>query len=562
VFIDTNELDRAITADVAIVGTGACGLAMAKSFLEKGLSVAMLETGGLERSAEGESLTKADLRGTLPVWIRSRSRFLGGSTNSWGGNNSPLDPVDFDRDWVPQAQWPIGLAELQPYVAEVHDLFHLGPADFTVEFWKERLPRLKDRVLFEGSDRVGTKIIQRTHVGHLGQSLERMIDAAHLLSVYLHAHVTRIDMDVNEENVAGLEVTSLDGTRKVAVHADHYVLAGGPENSRLLLASRHENPAGVGNAHDQVGKWWIGHHSSLRGWIEPAADLDWSFYDSSDHPVGEIRVYGALHINEATQRRERMLNSAAILENFNPMKAFNNRARTIAALKGAMGRSSESLEVQQIDADLATGALRDVSTATKLALSEVARTRSGKPARIGVRNWCEQIPHPDNRVELSDELDSFGTPKMRIVSNLYPEDRDNLRKAFDLLGDEFEKFGYGKWISDFPEGDAWPAGTINTSHFMGGTRMSSSPNDGVVNEYGRVHGMDNLWIAGGSVFPTAGVSMVTYTAVLLALRTAQRIAATTVPSENPGGTSERREIDLSQLPAVVVGGTPNAPLPV
>lgn len=165
-------------------------------------------------------------------------------------------------------------------------------------------------------------------------------------------------------------------------------------------------------------------------------------------------------------------------------------------------------------------------------------------------------------MELSDELDSFGTPKMRIVSNLYPEDRDNLRKAFDLLGDEFEKFGYGKWISDFPEGDAWPAGTINTSHFMGGTRMSSSPSDGVVNEYGRVHGMDNLWIAGGSVFPTAGVSMVTYTAVLLALRTAQRIAATTVPSENPDGTSGRQEIDLSQLPAVVMGGTRKASLPV
>ena len=242
--------------------------------------------------------------------------------------------------------------------------------------------------------------------------------------------------------------------------------------------------------------------------------------------------------------RTGLLNSAAILENFNPLKAFNNRARAIAAIKGAIGRSSESLEAQRLDAELLGGTLRDASAATKRAATEIARTRRGKPARISVRNWCEQSPHPDNRVELTDEVDRFGTPRMRIVSNLHQEDRNNLRRAFDVLGDEFERFGYGKWIADFPKGDSWPAGAINTSHFMGGTRMSNSPSDGVVDKFGRVHGMGNLWIAGGSVFPTAGVSMVTYTAVLLALRTAQRIVDP-MSTEQAGGF-DRSDIDLTQ----------------
>ena len=60
---------------------------------------------------------------------------------------------------------------------------------------------------------------------------------------------------------------------------------------------------------------------------------------------------------------------------------------------------------------------------------------------------------------------------------------------------------------------------------MGGTRMHVDPQQGVVDEECRVHGVDNLWIAGGSVFPTAGVSMVTYTAILLAFRAADRIVA-------------------------------------
>ncbi len=550
-FIDTNHVDEAITADVAIVGTGACGLAMATSFLDKGLRVAVLETGGLHRSADAELLTKADVRGTLPVWIRSRARFLGGSTNNWGGNNSPLDAVDFERDWVPQAQWPIGLDELTPYADAVHDLFHLGPVDFTTSTWQERIPSLSGRILFEGSERVGTKLIQRTHVGHLGQSLERLIDAEPRLSVYLHAHVTKIDMSSDEDRITEMSVTSLDKSRTVPVYADHYVLATGPENARLLLANQHQNPNGIGNANGQVGKWWIGHVSSLRGWIEPRADLDWSFYDISDKPVGDIRVFGALHVDERVQREEKMLNSAAILEHFAPHRAFNNRARAIASIKGTLGRTSESLEPEPLRPELLLNTARDAAAAGRLFADEKVRTRRGQPRRIGVRNWSEQFPHPDNRVELSEDVDDFGMAKMRVVSNLYPADRNNLRKAFDVLGDEFESFGYGRWISDFPEGDDWPSGAINTSHFMGGTRMSSEPEDGVVDEFCRVHGISNLSIAGGSVFPTAGVSMVTYTAVLLALRTAEKIAGSVAPLPS---TAQRSSITPEQQP--VLSNTP------
>ena len=224
-----------------------------------------------------------------------------------------------------------------------------------------------------------------------------------------------------------------------------------------------------------------------------------------------------------------MLNSAAILENFNPMKAFNNRARTVAAIKGAMGRSSESLEVQRIDADLATGALRDVSAATKLALSEVARTRSGKAGAY----WRSELVRAD-----SPPRQPGGAQRRRRSSSAHrrcgssrtctPKTATTFARHSTFSATSSRSSGTASGSLTFPKVRSWPAGTINTSHFMGGTRMSSSPSDGVVDEYGRVHGMDNLWIAGGSVFPTAGVSMVTYTAVLLALRTAQRIATTTV----------------------------------
>jgi choline dehydrogenase-like flavoprotein len=53
---------------------------------------------------------------------------------------------------------------------------------------------------------------------------------------------------------------------------------------------------------------------------------------------------------------------------------------------------------------------------------------------------------------------------------------------------------------------------------MGTTRMHDDPTRGVVNRDCQVHGIDNLYIAGSSVFTTAGSGTPTMTVVALALR--------------------------------------------
>jgi choline dehydrogenase-like flavoprotein len=55
-------------------------------------------------------------------------------------------------------------------------------------------------------------------------------------------------------------------------------------------------------------------------------------------------------------------------------------------------------------------------------------------------------------------------------------------------------------------------------HQIGLTRMSDSPTNGVVDRDCRVHGTANLFVAGSSVFPTAGQANPTLPAVALALR--------------------------------------------
>jgi choline dehydrogenase-like flavoprotein len=61
-------------------------------------------------------------------------------------------------------------------------------------------------------------------------------------------------------------------------------------------------------------------------------------------------------------------------------------------------------------------------------------------------------------------------------------------------------------------------------HTMGGMRMGAHPRDSVTDGWGRLHGLDNVVVADGSVFPTAGAHNPTLTIMATALRNATSLA--------------------------------------
>ena len=60
-------------------------------------------------------------------------------------------------------------------------------------------------------------------------------------------------------------------------------------------------------------------------------------------------------------------------------------------------------------------------------------------------------------------------------------------------------------------------------HSMGGLRMPETPETGVVDSDCRVHGAQNLYVAGSGVFPSGGVANPSFTIVQLALRLADHL---------------------------------------
>ena len=73
--------------------------------------------------------------------------------------------------------------------------------------------------------------------------------------------------------------------------------------------------------------------------------------------------------------------------------------------------------------------------------------------------------------------------------------------------------------------ELWPAEPAGVGHHMGTTRMHADPARGVVDPDGRVHGVPNLYVAGSSVFPAAGLANPTLTIVALAIRLADHLKA-------------------------------------
>jgi choline dehydrogenase-like flavoprotein len=136
-------------------------------------------------------------------------------------------------------------------------------------------------------------------------------------------------------------------------------------------------------------------------------------------------------------------------------------------------------------------------------------------------NW-EQAPNLDSRVELSrTETDPyFGDPLAYLDWRTLPADTVKTPDiATQLLTEMLAAFGYGTAIKRLSLVISWAG-----DHHMGATRMSHAASDGYVDCDCRVHGVDNLYIASSSLFPTSGYANPTLTIIALAARLGDHLA--------------------------------------
>ena len=235
--LDARRLDpRAdVEADICIVGAGAAGITIARQFIDCPLRVVVLEGGGIQPDRQSQAIYQGATTGQ-PYYALDdcRVRYLGGTTNTWGGWCRPLDAIDFtERDWLPHSGWPFSRGALLSYYERAHATCRLAPCDYDASRWNTEGVSL---VSPDAPDLADTLF----HVGptRFGHDCRPALERAANVRLLLHASAIEIVMDPSRRRAVALVAGTSTGQRFTVRAGTVILAAGGIENPRLLLASR------------------------------------------------------------------------------------------------------------------------------------------------------------------------------------------------------------------------------------------------------------------------------------------------------------------------------------
>ncbi|SHE64656.1 GMC oxidoreductase [Devosia limi] len=560
-------------ADICIIGSGPAGLTLALQFADTPLRIIVLESGGHSSDAETDKLSEIESVGMprAPQNV-TRWRGLGGTSALWSGRCGVFDAMDFQhRPWVPHSGWPIAARDLDPYLDRAGQILGLGPAlyreeqerllpedsaqhqwdslNFRPVVWQFSQHETTGAVLnhyakdgVEGAQNLG--MLQHSGAPrplNLGEAARGALEASGNITVIMNA--TAVDLLPNStgSHVNQVKIASISGITGT-VTAKTFVLAcGAIDNARLMLSSRTASEDGLGNSHGNVGRFLSDHP------FWPIAKYDGAGSDVVRRMLGarwlnragNKHVYTlGLRVSPERQRDEELLNSALhIVE-------FGHEPPAISQLGSAL----RLLKRRQFGEDtwraLASALTRPMQLISGIYSRYVRKEPAlSNPTSVAFGAVVEQVPDPESRVTLSDQVDAFGMRRARIDWRVSDREFANAKRLAELTAEEFERQGFqqpefASWLDD-PSG-AFRAHIHDMAHPMSTTRMSDDPAKGVVDANCKVHEVDNLYVAGASVFSTSGYMNPTLMIVALSLRLADHLKSTAIDNRAPAAVASHR----------------------
>lgn len=449
------------TAEIAIVGSGPVGITLAKK-LSKQFNVLVIEAGELKDSLIARESLDGTISGISYPISDVRARMFGGSSSLWAGYCAQFENEDFELcPWIPNSGWPICADEILNYYPEAASILHVEDACFTPS-------RLKDGNSVHPTPEFSE--IFQTYVWRFGEK-KADFAAENLttltknrdINVLLNACVTNIHLFAEQNSsVEYLDIKTIKG-RVGKVRAKLFILAtGGIETPRLLLNSRQQNKHGVANKSQKVGKFFMEHpHVTIEG----------------------IKINGIAQLDEWTNvcRTDRGQNFTRCLG-----IKYNERKRTKILNARAHFFYSPEMSVDE-------------------------------PPRVGL--FFEQAPNPDSQISLTEKKDRLDVPLVDLNWNLTDLDRHSFEVTANKVAHELIRIKLATQIGNIGISEE----ILYSNHQLGTTRMSKETSDGVVDSNCKAHDLENLYIIGGSVFPTVSWANPTLTVLALTLRLADHI---------------------------------------
>jgi len=506
------------TGVVVIIGSGAGGGTLGNELAQKGVKTVILEAGGRHEIQDFENdewpmfgkiswLDKRTTSGTwrvakdfagLPAWI---VKAVGGSTVHWAGASLRLQEHEFriksaygDIAGANLLDWPLTLAELEPYYARAEDKLGVTRTNGI-----PGLPGSNNFKVFEaGAKKVGYKDV---HTGRMAINSEPRDgrgaclqigfcfqgcqsgakwstlyveipkgEATGNLEVRPDSQVLKIEHDASGK-VTGVVYADKDGNQQQQKARAVCVAGNSIESPRLLLNSASAMfPDGLANSSGQVGKNYMRHMTG-------------SVYAIFDKPVHMYRGTTMAGIITDESKHD-------------PSRGF----------VGGYEMETLALGLPFMSAFLNPG---DWGREFAAALDKYDHM-------AGMWLVGEDMPQEKNAVSLhATEKDQHGMPVPNVHFDDHPNDIAMRDHAFERGSAVYDAAGAVRTLHTPP----YPS-----THNLGTNRMSERAQDGVVNKHGQTHDIPNLFVSDGSQFTTGGAENPTLTIVALAIRQAEYVA--------------------------------------
>ncbi|WP_415399067.1 GMC oxidoreductase [Synechococcus sp. W4D4] len=508
--------DTTYHSDLLIVGAGVAGLTLASALQDTNLSIDIIEAGGLRTSEDSQSLFEAEMtKFRHHGATEGRFRVFGGSSTAWGGQLLPLSSNDFaERNYIPNSGWPISNDDLQPYLHEAENLLSVNHLPF------DDAPPFSPKILIPAhlAHSLSIRYSKWAPFSHrnVAKTLGRSCIKNPSTRVFVNSPATSLILSEKGDKVIAAVVT-LDTKQSILFKSRITVIASGTiETIRLLLASRNQHPGTMGNSSNLLGLGIHDHISFRSAQLFPTnrrAFLDLyspSFYQNTRHTP-------KLETSPFWQAKYSAPNTMGHI-------VFQRQDNdTITALRQVLrliqsGQSSKASHLLTVF----SRALKDAPAATRLFYYRYFKRRllEANSAKIFLHIDTEQPPNLQNKIQLSTRTDRLGQPLPRISWAWGNPELSAMSQYKALFTEFWNRSQYGPSIEWYPlpKLDTQHTSISDTFHLMGGTRMSSSPSQGVVDHNLLVHRTSNLYLASCSVFPTGGSSNPTLTLIMLTIR--------------------------------------------
>lgn len=502
---------------ICVVGAGAAGLALATSLGHAGLRVLVIEQGGFDEGTIDEAVSK-DLyvsKDTHDPRHKTNREAVTGTLLAWGGRCMPFDPEDFEKDSERHSHpWPIGYQDYRKWIAPAAR-FLRSDSEFDHPI-SDTCPEM------EG---VTVKRVELLNaLDHAPRLQDRLKQGHEPIDLLPNTLVTSFVWDRKDGNRVreliikhGGEVSSLPCKRVV-------LACGGLETTRTLLLEQSKNPDIFCDASNTLGRYYMGH-------------LTGGMAEISFHSPRLAKLFGYQHHKGQNPYRHRLAlssgapaNVAFWLENLasdDPRQTSGEISLKSLLKNPANLKDPQSHLVNVIKDPL--GASNVIRSAAQRFMPPSMR-RPQRLAHAGCGPYmlayhAEHFPEAESQVTLSDKVDFTGRRMLTIDFRYGMRTIDALIQNHKLLAERLKDAG----VADvtLPPDDAFAEAIATKSrdgyHQIGLTRMSASPETGVVDPNCRVHGTENLFVASASVFPVSGQANPTLSVVAMALRLADHL---------------------------------------